>query len=111
MMKPSDPCRTDRLRVERRDEEIVLHLSGDFDKESTPQVHACCEAIGERVPVKRIVLDFREAGRVDTSAFACILSYIRKHKGEETEIVVTNLSDQATDLIRMLRLESIIRVL
>ena len=64
----------------------------------------------DRSGVRNIVLDFSEVRRADTSAFACIINFIKEHLGSSVQISVTNLHEPQEELLRLLKIEKIVRV-
>ena len=103
-------CRGSNVVVEKKDDAYIVSIIGDFIGATTPLVHECCKKVQKSGDIRRIVLNFAKAGRVDTTAFACIVSFIKAHLGTSTEIVVTNLRDPEKNLLHMLKVEKIIRV-
>ncbi len=110
MERQKDACRNENVRVEMRDDEIVLFILGDFTSATTPKVHECCKTLKKDERIKRILIDLKDAKRVDTSAFACIISYIKEHLASGTVIAVTHLSRPAQELLQLLKIENIIQV-
>ncbi|GEM_PF-3737731 len=108
MKKNDNFCKNQHVNVEKRDHETIIYIVGDFDNATTPMVHECCKTIQKDDGAKRIVLDLKDAGRVDSSAFACIINYIKEHKGSAAEISVANLPDRAAELLHILKIEKII---
>ncbi len=96
--------------MSRCGDEVTISFLGDFDNSTTPLVQQCCAKVKQDDSLKRIILDFKNAKRVDTSAFACVINYIKQHKGSKTEVVVTDLHQPAKDLIEILKIEKIIPV-
>lgn len=110
MADGSNICRTSAVSVRKEGDTYVVSLTGNFDSSTTPLVHQCCEKVRKTPDIKKIVLDFEKAGRVDTTAFACIISFIKENLGTAVEIVVTNLRDPEKNLLHILKVEKIIRV-
>jgi len=110
MKKHNSTCANQYVNIERRDDEIIIHILGDFNYVTTPLVHKCCKTIKKDDDIKRIILDFKNAGKVDTSAFACLINYIKQNKGSLTKIVATNLHQFEIELLRILKIEKIIHI-
>lgn len=111
MDNKNDICKNSNVTIERADDQVTLHIIGNFDNTTTPIVHECCKKIQKAVDLKKVVLDFEKAGRVDTSAFACIINFIKEHIGSGTEIFVSHLHDPEENLINMLKVEKLIKIL
>jgi anti-anti-sigma factor len=103
-------CKNDNILVSKRGSQITLSISGNFDSSTTPVIHECCKKIEKKIGIKKIVLDFKQAKRVDTTAFACIIGFIKEHIGSDAEICVSNLRDPDKDLINILKIEKMIKV-
>jgi len=101
-------CRNSNVIVSKKDDAYIMSIIGDFVGATTPLVHECCKKVQKSGDVKKIILDFSRAGRVDTTAFACIVSFIKANLGTSIEIVVTNLHDPEKSLLHMLKVEKII---
>ena len=104
-------CKNSNVEVQKNNGEVVMHIIGNFDSSTTHLIHNCCKKIQKHKDVKRIVLNFNRAGRVDTSAFACVINFIKEHIGSGVEIFVTHLHDPEENLIHILKVEKLIKVL
>ena len=104
----ADMCHNSNVIVNRKYDAYVMSIIGDFVGSTTPAVHECCKKVQKSGDIKKIILDFSRAGRVDTTAFACIISFIKANLGTSTEITVTNLRDPEKNLLHMLKVENII---
>lgn len=111
MDSKKDICKNSNVTIDRQGGQVVMHIIGDFDNSTTPIVHECCKKIQRAADLKKIVLDFDKAARVDTSAFACIINFIKEHIGSGTEIFVSNLHDPEEKLIELLKVEKLIKVI
>jgi len=88
----------------------VVHIIGEFVGTTTPIIYECCKKVQKSAHVRKVTLDFAQATRVDTTAFACIVSFIKANLGTAKEILVTNLHDPEKNLLKMLKIEKIVRV-
>ncbi|MFA5146623.1 MAG: STAS domain-containing protein [Candidatus Omnitrophota bacterium] len=110
-MKNNEICGNSNVTVQKKDGEVVIKIIGDFDSSTTPSIQKCCKKIKENGDAGKIILDFARAVRVDTTAFACIINFIKEHIGSGTEIFVTNLHDPEERLMDILKVEKLIKVL
>jgi anti-anti-sigma factor len=106
-----DICKNSNVAVRKNGSEITLSIIGDFDSATTPLVHECCKKVQKEGDVKKIVLDFDLAKRVDTTAFACIINFIKEHIGSDAQIFVSNLHDPEKNLLEILKIEKMIKVI
>jgi anti-anti-sigma factor len=63
--------------VERQGRSAVVHLQGDVVADVAPQLYGKLRARGRRLDVKKLVVDFSKAGRVDSSGVA-VLSMVSR---------------------------------
>jgi anti-anti-sigma factor len=103
-------CRNSNVIVDKKDDAYIVSIIGDFVGSTTPLVHECCKKVEKGGDIKKVIIDFSRAGRVDTTAFACIISFMKANLGTSLEIAVTNLHDPEKNLIHMLKVEKIIRI-
>lgn len=106
-----DICKNTNVTIRRDGAEVTLSITGDFDSTTTPVVHECCKKVQKEGGIKKIVLDFDRAKRVDTTAFACIINFIKEHMDSDAQIFVSNLHDPEKNLVGILKLEKIIKVI
>jgi len=110
MSEDGNLCRNSNVSVSREGDTYVMRVTGDFTGTTTPLIHECCKKVRKADDVRKIVLDFAAAGRVDTTAFACIINFIKEHIGSSVEINVANLRKPEEDLLKLLRIEKMIKV-
>ena len=68
----------DNITVTRPDScSTVIKISGRFDFESTPRLEKICKKITSDMKVLNIVLDFKDVSGVDSSAFACMINFMK----------------------------------
>ncbi|MBP7056680.1 MAG: STAS domain-containing protein [Candidatus Omnitrophica bacterium] len=111
MADKKNVCSNSNVTIKMSGREVTLHIIGDFDGSTTHIVHQCCKKIQDKGKIDKVILDFSKAGRVDTSAFACIINFIKEHVGSGTGIFVTNLRSTEEKLLQMLRVEKLIKVI
>lgn len=109
MKKEKKMCGNSNIVIKKDGEDVIMSIIGDFDGSTTPLVHECCKKIS-KIGINKVTLDFGKATHVDTTAFACIVSFIKEHAGQKTEISVTNLHDPEKRLLEMLKVEKMIRI-
>ena len=108
MKEEKNICSNKHVKLERIGDEITLFIIGDFEYSTTPFIDACCKSIPYDEGIKKIILDFKMAQRVDTSAFACIINHVKKHAGSAAGLVVANLKEPQEELLNILKIEKII---
>lgn len=107
----SNLCKNSTVEVKESDGVATMYIIGDFDSSTTHLVHKCCDKISNKKSITKIVLDLEKAGRVDTSAFACVINFIREHNASEAEIFVAHLHDPDEKLIQILKVQKLIKTL
>jgi anti-anti-sigma factor len=106
-----DICKNSNVAIRKNGGEVTLSIIGDFDSTTTPLVHECCKKVQKDGDLKKVVLDFDRANRVDTTAFACIISFIKEHVRSDVQIFVANLHAPEKNLLEILKLEKMIKVI
>lgn len=106
-----DLCRNSNISIRQDGCEVTLSVIGDFDSTTTPIIHECCKKVQKSGEVKKIVLDFARAKRVDTTAFACIINFIKEHMRSDAQIFVSNLRDPEKNLLEILKIEKMVKVI
>ena len=86
----------------------VITLSGNFDMESTPRVCGGLGHVIKKNKVKAVLLDFKQIDRVDTTAFACMVTILRDYVPGKGRIAVVNLKKSGKELSEILKVNSII---
>jgi anti-anti-sigma factor len=105
-----DICKNNNVTIKKRGNEITLSIIGDFDSTTTPLIHECCKKVQKDDDLKKVVLDFDRVNRVDTTAFACIINFMKEHVKSDVQIFVVNLHDPEKNLLEILKIEKIIKV-
>jgi phospholipid/cholesterol/gamma-HCH transport system permease protein len=74
--------------VERDGRSAVVHLHGDLVVPTARGLYASLRAVARRRDVRRVVLDFTEAGRIDSSGVAVVSLIGRQlaHSGKKLEL-------------------------
>jgi anti-anti-sigma factor len=104
-----DICSNSNVAIRKAGGEVTISIAGDFNSSTTPAIHRCCKEITKSGMVERVVIDFDKARHVDSTAFACIISFIKEHL-KDIEIRVVNLHDPEKNLLEILKVEKIIKV-
>jgi phospholipid/cholesterol/gamma-HCH transport system permease protein len=93
---------TPALTVERKGRAAVVHLRGDLIVPNARAVYGSLRSIAKRRDVRHVVLDFAEAGRVDSSGIA-VVSLIGKQlarAGKQLELAALGDNHKAAlDLV------------
>ncbi len=84
---------------------VFLRIKGDFTNQTTPQYQKICNDVMEKPDVKIIILDFKEVTSLDTSAFACMINFIKEHETKDVRIGIIHIQKQQKDLLEILRLQ------
>ena len=106
----SNICNNSNVVINRKSGEVTIGIIGNFDGTTTPLVHKCCKKIQKSGDVTRVIIDFSRATHVDTTAFACVISFIKEHIGTKAEIFVSNLHDPEKNLLQILKVEKLIKI-
>jgi anti-anti-sigma factor len=94
---------------EKSRDAVVLKIVGDFTKETVPEFQKMCEKVSE-MDIKSILLDFDDISHIDTSAFACMISFSKRHMRDNVSVSIINLKTQEQELLDILKLNPLIKV-
>ncbi|MFH1877819.1 MAG: STAS domain-containing protein [Candidatus Omnitrophota bacterium] len=88
----------------------ILKVSGDFTLETTPEFQKLCKKVSSKKKTAGIILDFNEAEKIDTAAFACMINFMKENMRGEVKIGIINLKKREKDLINILKIGRVIRI-
>jgi|SRR5436305_2599264 len=86
----------------------VLHLAGDLDVATAPQLRACVAAFFERTPGAALVIDLAEVTFVDSTTLGVLVGAIRMSEQTGSSVVIRN---QAPSIQRVFELTGLDRLL
>ncbi len=90
------------------DKIVMLKIIGDFTNETTPQYQKICNEVTQDQAVEGIILDFKQVATIDTSAFACMINFIKEHAEKNVRIGIIHIHKKQKSLLEILKLENII---
>jgi phospholipid/cholesterol/gamma-HCH transport system permease protein len=85
--------RTGSATVEREGRSAVVRLQGDLVIASSHEVYGTLRTVARRRDVKRVVLDFSRAGRVDSSGIAIVSLFGKQLRRHGKELELSELQD------------------
>lgn len=86
-----------------------LRITGDFDASTTPELKKICDKIAADGRVNKVIIDFFGVKKIDSSAFACMLGFMKQHQ-DKLRVIATNLKNLERNFIEVLRLEKWIKI-
>ena len=86
----------------------VLKITGNFTSETTPMFQSVCRNVVANKSIKGVLLDFEGVRDIDTSAFACMVDFIKEHNRRNVKIGIINLKMHEEKLMDILRLSDFI---
>jgi anti-anti-sigma factor len=110
MKKNKRVCSNDNISITERDGRFEIKVIGDFDSATTPSIHECCKKIAKEPVVKSITINFEKVKRMDTSAVACMIDFLKEKITRNIKIYATNLQESEKRIIKLLNVEKIITV-
>jgi anti-anti-sigma regulatory factor len=87
----------------------VLKIVGSFTKETIPDLRKICYKVGSDVETEAVLLDLGKTTKIDTSAFACVVGFIRDHMKHGINICVVSLKKGEKKLAEILKVDKAIR--
>jgi len=96
--------------VENNSGIIVLRVDGDFTNETTPSFQIICNKVMARKHILAVILDFEKVDKIDTSAFACMIGFIKEHKERNFILGIVNLKTYEKELMSILKIETFVHI-
>jgi len=88
----------------------VLKITGAFTKDTIPYLQKICHEAGRDQNTKGVLLDFQGVSEIDTSAFACVVNFVKTHVSQGVNIGLINLKAQEKVLAEILKVNNAIRI-
>jgi len=88
----------------QQNNEIITHLSGDFDALNINQVRQQLEDIASQNQAQRIVLDLSHVSFIDSSGIGAIVFLFKRLHKEKRELELTGAQGQPRQLLELLRI-------
>lgn len=99
------------MEYERRQDTLVVRLSGELDHCSAPQIRRELDRlIGDRT-VRHLVLDLKRMAFMDSSGIGLILGRYREMNGRGGTVAVTNMTPQVKRIFLMSGMNQVIPIL
>ena len=99
------------MEYERRQDTLVVRLSGELDHCSVPQIRRDLDRlIGDRT-VRHLVLDLKRMAFMDSSGIGLILGRYREMNGRGGTVAVTNMTPQVKRIFLMSGMNQVIPIL
>ena len=89
---------------------VVLRVEGNFTNETTPAFQIICNSVMTGKHILAVILDFEKVDKIDTSAFACMVSFIKEHKERNFILGIVNLKTYEKELMSMLKIETFVHI-
>jgi anti-anti-sigma factor len=89
---------------------VVVRVTGEINNSTTPDLHKICDKVSSQNDVAGILLDLDEVTSIDTSAFACMINFLKEHSPEDIKVGIINLKQQDKALMDLLKISGIINV-
>jgi len=97
------------VNVKRVNGVKIFKVAGNFNLTTTPHIcRLCDDLVKGKEEVKGILLDFENVGEVDTTAFACMINFIRHHMNEGVKVGIIHYNKKVKDLMVILKIDKLI---
>jgi anti-anti-sigma factor len=88
------------LAVEKRNKGVLIHVDGDIDTMTAPELQACLAAsLNETAQV--FVIDMSEVRYISSMGLRVFLSHLKRVKAQNGSMVIAAASKLVTDVFRM----------
>ncbi|MFQ5805979.1 MAG: STAS domain-containing protein [Phycisphaerae bacterium] len=97
------------VRAEREQDVTIVHLKGEIDLRTSPQLRGMfLKLLDERPP--RIILELSEVGYVDSSGVGTVVELKRRAMHHESKVVLVGLQPRVRSLFEITRLDKFFTV-
>ena len=100
----------ENVLVIKEGDTATIKITGSFDAATTPAISNQCQRMAGDKAIRKIVLDFKEVSRIDTSAFACAIGFMAEHLKKGIEVYFMNLADAHKKYISLLKLSKAFKI-
>ncbi len=90
--------------------ELQFTLSGELDAESTEQIRNEFVQLAAQQDFTTITIDMKNVSFIDSSGIGVIVFLFKKMREHSIEVVLSNVHSQPLELIKLLRIDTVITV-
>ncbi len=92
-------------RTDERSETVILHLTGDIDSNTAPELKArLLSLMGQ---VRGIILDFGGVEYVSSAGWGVVLARIKEQRSRGGDIVFARMNSEVNSVFELLDLEQV----
>jgi anti-sigma B factor antagonist len=97
------------VRAERERDVTILHLNGEIDLRTSPQLRGTFLDLVDRKPA-RIILDLSGVSYVDSSGVGTIVELKRRAMRHESRIILVGLQERVRSVFEITRLDKFFEI-
>jgi anti-anti-sigma factor len=88
------------LAVEQHDKGVLIHVDGDIDTLTAPELQACLTAALKETP-QVFVIDMSQVRYISSMGLRVFLSHLKRVKAQNGSMVIAAAGKLVTDVFRM----------
>ena len=98
------------LALESKDDVLILRVSGRLDAVSSPQLEKqVMDAIAEQ-DYSKVLMNFKDVNYLSSAGMRLLLSTTKKMKSKGGKFVISNISDNVMEVIKMAGFDHILSI-
>ena len=92
------------------DNKLTIHLTGDLDAQGCETLRGEFVTLAESPSFALVDIDLEHVDFIDSSGIGLVVFLFKKLRTQEVDLSIVNIHSQPLELIKLLRIESIITV-
>ncbi|MDD4956501.1 MAG: STAS domain-containing protein [Candidatus Omnitrophica bacterium] len=88
----------------------IMKVIGDFTAYTTPDFQHVCRKVDKSANLKGLAIDMKDLSRIDTSAFACMMNFIKENMADGLKIGIFNAGEKEKNMMELLGIGDAIRI-
>jgi anti-sigma B factor antagonist len=88
----------------------VVHIQGDIDLRSSPELRSAVLDLFEHRGQERVVLDLKGVNYIDSSGVASLVEGLQEAKKRKARFILTGLNDAPRHVLDLTRLTSVFEI-
>lgn len=98
-----------RVNKTKQDGILICNINGDIDINSSPDIRKIFSELTAKQE-KKIIIDLSEVSYIDSSGLATLVEVLKKVKGYDGRLKLSNLADKVKGLFEITKLEKIFQI-
>ena len=98
------------INVVRNGPNSVIHVSGDIDLHTSPELRTTILDLFEKRGQERVVLDLKGVNYIDSSGVASLVEGLQEAKKRKARMILTGLNEAPRHVLELTRLTGVFEI-